>query len=90
MTCLPVCRLLRVCRWLADLVGVQGAASVDTILGPPPAVGWRVITGSLPPAPGELVMLAAPWSGPPWDLPVERLDAGELYPPRWQVVGVHQ
>jgi hypothetical protein len=39
------------------------------MLRPPPTVGWRVISGSLPPAPGELVMLAAPWSGPPWDYP---------------------
>jgi hypothetical protein len=31
---------------LADLVGAQGAASVDTILGRPPVVGWRVISGS--------------------------------------------
>lgn len=51
---------------LADLVGAQGVASVDTLLGPPPRVGWRVISGSLPPPPGELVMLAAPWTGPPW------------------------
>src|SRR5262249_20865627 len=54
---------------LADLVGVQGAASADTMLGPPPTLGWRVISGVLPPPPGELVMLAAPWTGPPWDYP---------------------
>jgi hypothetical protein len=46
---------------LVYLVGGQGAASVDTLLGPPPVDGWRVIAGPFPPPPGELSMLAAPW-----------------------------
>ena len=54
---------------LVDLIGVLGAASVDDMLGPPPADGWRVVAGDLaaphlhPPA------LAAPWTNrdtPTW------------------------
>lgn len=51
---------------LTELVGDQGAASVDTMMGPGPIDGWRVIGGPFPPEPGELSMLAAPWQGPPW------------------------
>lgn len=50
---------------LVELIGEQGAASVDDMLGPPPADGWRVIAGDLasPGASPELrqFMLAAPW-----------------------------
>ena len=47
---------------LVYLVGEQGAASVDTLLGPPPVDGWRVIAAPFPPPPGELSILAAPWA----------------------------
>jgi hypothetical protein len=51
---------------LTELVGDQGAASVDTLMGPVPIDGWRVISGPFPPEPGASSVLAAPWQGPPW------------------------
>src|SRR5450755_3057036 len=49
---------------LAELIGELGAASVDDMMGPPPADGWRVIAGDLADSGGQLPVLAAPWSSP--------------------------
>jgi len=49
---------------LAELIGELGAASVDDMMGPPPADGWRVIAGDLADFGGQLPVLAAPWSSP--------------------------
>ena len=49
---------------LAELIGEQGAASVDNLMGPPPVDGWRVIAGDLAEFGGASPVLAAPWSSP--------------------------
>jgi hypothetical protein len=49
---------------LAELIGEQGAASVDDMMGPPPIDGWRVIAGDLTAFDGGPPVLAAPWSSP--------------------------
>jgi hypothetical protein len=46
---------------LVDLIGEQGAASVDDMLGPPPIDGWRVIDGDLASSDPQVPILAAPW-----------------------------
>lgn len=65
---------------LTELIGEQGAASVDDILGPPPDDGWRVIAGDLNDFGGEPPVLAAPWSSPRSNgwmvISVARLDGG--------------
>jgi hypothetical protein len=49
---------------LAELIGEQGAASVDNLMDPPPVDGWRVIAGDLAEFGGDPPVLAAPWSSP--------------------------
>lgn len=49
---------------LVELIGEQGAASVDDMMGPPPIDGWRVIAGDLTDFGSEPPVLAAPWSSP--------------------------
>ena len=46
---------------LVHLIGEQGAAGVDDMLGPPPPDGWRVIAGDLASPESDLPTLAAPW-----------------------------
>jgi hypothetical protein len=52
---------------LTELVGDQGAASVSTMMGTVPIDGWRVIGSGLPSESGEVLVVVAPWQGPPWD-----------------------
>ena len=47
---------------LVDLIGENGAASVDDMLGPPPADGWRVVAGDLSAPDLHPPALAAPWT----------------------------
>ena len=49
---------------LAELIGELGATSVDDMMGPPPADGWRVIAGDLADSGDQLPVLAAPWASP--------------------------
>lgn len=44
---------------LASLLGAAGAADVDDMSGPPPADGWRVISGKLA---ANHVVIVAPWT----------------------------
>lgn len=44
---------------LAAMLGTAGAASVDTLSGPPPVAGWRIIDGALA---DNQVVVAAPWT----------------------------
>jgi hypothetical protein len=46
---------------LVHLIGEQGAAGVDDMLGPPPPDGWRVIDGDLTSPELHPPTLAAPW-----------------------------
>lgn len=46
---------------LAELIGDQGAANVDNMMGPPPMIGWRVLTGDLAAPQIEVPVLVAPW-----------------------------
>jgi hypothetical protein len=46
---------------LSELIGDQGAASVDDIHGPPPIDGWRLIAGDIDSPRAQQPVLAAPW-----------------------------
>jgi hypothetical protein len=46
---------------LNELIGDEGAATVDTMMGPPPTDGWRIIVGDLNRTGGQSAILAAPW-----------------------------